>query len=180
MSEQTFNINELLEQKKHLESKIKEKTDTLNDNELKYVKEVVTDHKNNTTRDYTPREKIALNTFLNEFNGLVDQLASVKTAIQRYNAESVLGKLHEREATRLKQSYVTAVKKKLLREKQYQRKILRQDKDGGALETSEVTVEPMFEYSEVEKLLDTLAATERRVNTEIQKINLNAEIKLNS
>jgi hypothetical protein len=66
----------------------------------------------------------------------------------------------------------------VLRDKKFNREVTREDKDGVALETVETTIEPMFTREEIEALMDKLAAQERKINTEIQRINLNAKIKL--
>ena len=54
----------------------------------------------------------------------------------------------------------------------------RQDKDGVALEISDFKIEPMFTREEVEKLMNNLASQERKINTEVQRLNLNAQIEL--
>lgn len=175
-----YNINELLERKKELEAQILEKSKELNCEELKYRKEVTVDH----TRDdkniseYIPREKQTIDEYTKPIFDMIDELAKVKTAIQKYNASKVLGDLQKREATRIKHNYLSAVRQNLPKDKEHSRKVTRADKDGVALETTEVSAEPMFDRKEVETRMNQFAAQERKINTSIQKQNLNAKIEL--
>ena len=174
----TYNINELLERKKELEEQVKDEL-TIDKMSLQFVEQVITDHlnaKNNKT--ITQRERVDLVGFSQKFNGMVEELAKVKTSIQKYNAETLLGKLHDRDSIRSRIAYLKRIKESLLKEKQYQRKVSREGKEGEPLETTEVTVEPMFKRTDVETMLNQLAAQERKVNTEMQKLNLNATIEL--
>jgi len=175
-----YNINELLERKKELETQLNEKAKELDCEELKYRKEITVDHTRNDKNisEYIPREKQTIDEYTKPIFDLIDELAKVKTAIQKYNAQKVLGELQKREATRIKHNYLSIIKNKLPKDKEHSRKVTRADKEGVALETTEVSVEPMFERKEVEKRMNQFAAQERKVNTEIQRQNLNAEIEL--
>ena len=174
-----YNINELLEKKKELENHIIEKEKDINSEELKYMKEDITDHTNaKNNRTLEPRKKINLNEYCHTIFGLIDELAKVKTAIQKYNAEISLGMLQEREQIRRKNAFLAILKPKLIRETQYGKRMNRQDKDGVALEISDFKIEPMFTREEVEKLMNNLASQERKINTEVQRLNLNAQIEL--
>lgn len=176
------NINELLERKKELETKIEDRTQHINPEELKYAKEVRTDHtmtdKKDAVRELEPRKKKSLAEYTRDTFSMIDELAKVKTAIQAFNAEVLHDRLFKRDATRKKISLLNSIKPHLITETQYGRKVLREDPESHApLETAEITVEPMFEMVDVEKELDTHARDERKTNTEIQKLNLNAEIE---
>jgi len=174
-----YNINELLEKKKELEEQIFEKVSSVNGEELKYRKDVTIDHtREDRTSEYVPRPKQNIDQFTQETFGLIDELVKVKTAIQKYNAQKVLGELQKREAVRIKHKYLDSIKHNLPENKEHKRQVTRQDKDGVALETTEITVEPMFEKKDVEKRMNEFAAQERKINTDIQKQNLNAKIQL--
>ncbi len=174
-----YNINELLEKKKELERQIVDKVQEVNCEELKYRKELTVDHtRDDRKSEYIPREKQTVDQFCHEIYGLIDELMKVKTAIQKYNASKVLGELQKREAVRVKHKFLEAVKGNLPKDKEHSKKVTRQDKEGVALETTEISVEPMFERKEVEKRLNELASQERKINTGIQKQNLNAKIEL--
>lgn len=174
----TYNINELLERKKDLENQIAEKR-KINPEELKYAKETYTDHTNATnTKVYEARPRVTLDEYARIMQSLTEELSKVKTAIQKYNAEKVLDLIHEREAARTKIAYFKDVKANLLRDTQHGRRVTRQNKDGETLESADVLVEPMFKVEEVQKRIDQLAAQERKLNTAIQKQNLDASIEV--
>lgn len=173
-----YNINELLDLKKNLEAQIQEKR-KINAEELKYAEEKYTDYTNSSNnKTNKARNKITLLDFNHSYYGLVDELAKVKSAIQKYNSEQVLSKLHEREATRHKIAFLKDIKTSLPRDVQRARKVIRQGKDGETQEIVEISIEPMFALEEVQQQMDKLAAQERKLNTEIQKLNLNAQIEL--
>ena len=191
-----YNINELLEKKKQLEEQEKELIQGVDAEDVTYRLETIVDHtskKNN--RQIESKKKVTLLEFMQRYNGTIDELTRVKTAIQKYNADNILGKIQERDNNRKKIrfleklfSVIVSFKKKIrfleklkavaLREKKIGRQVTRQDKDGVALETVEVIVEPMFTREEIDKKFDELAAQERKINTEIQRENLNAKISL--
>jgi len=177
-TEKKFNINELLERKKEIEQQIESEV-APEAKELQFIEQTITDYTNpKNNKKITTREKVDLNAFGNKFNGMVDELAKIKTAIQRYNAENVLGKLNDRDAVRKKIEFLTNIKSALIKEKQYQKKVTREGKDGETLESTEIVMEPMFSRDDVEKQLNQLCAQERKINTEIQKLNLNANVKI--
>lgn len=173
-----YNINELLEKKKALEEKIEEKL-KIDGSTLTYGEEDIIDYSNpKNNRKIIPRERVDFITYRQEFYGIVEELAKVKTAIQKYNAKNVLGKIQERENIRSKIEYLKRIKPVLPTESKNAQRVTRQDKDGKSLEVIRTKYEPMFEKKEVEEELDRLAAKERKINTEIQKLNLNAEIDM--
>lgn len=172
------NVNELLEKKKYLEQQIAEKTKVEN-KDLVYVEETVTDRLNpENNRKNVAKKKVSLNDFSKEFNGMVEELAQTKTAIQRYNAGDVLELLQGRNAVRTKIQFLTSVKATLPTDMRRGREVLSQDDNKVPIEVRETVVEPMFELGDVEKQLNELSAKERELNTEIQKLNLNAKITL--
>jgi hypothetical protein len=174
-----YNINELLEKKKTLEQQEAEFRGNINATDLTYREEKIIDHtasKNN--RVIVARSKITLADYCQKYNGIVDELKRCKTAIQKYNAQKVLGLIQERDGVRKKIILLENLKRIIPRNKATGRKVTRQDKDGVALETIEVTEEPMFTREDIDKQFDTLAAQERKLNTEIQRENLNAKIEV--
>ena len=174
----TYNINELLEKKKELEAQIVEVQSNINGDELTYHKEVQVDVSTKQTKEFEKRERVDLKKYTQKFEGLVSELNKVKTAIQKFNAENITEKLYDREKARKSYDYYTRIKNNLPKTKNAGRKTLRQDKDGNTLEYVDFEVEPMFSVEEVDKRLNEIAAQERKINTEIQKINLNAKIEL--
>lgn len=174
-----YNINELLEKKKELEEQILEKTKGLTSEDMKYKKEVIIDHTHDDRQSvYSPKPKQELSEFCQVVFGLIDELEKVKTAIQKYNAEQVLGDIQKRESARIKYSFLKRMKDLLPKDKSHSRKVTRQDSDGVALETTDITTEPFFESEEIEKRMNQYAAQERKINTSIQKKNLDAKIEL--
>jgi len=174
-----YNINELLEKKKQLEEQEKELIQGVDAEDVTYRLETIVDHtskKNN--RQIESKKKVTLLEFMQRYNGTIDELTRVKTAIQKYNADNILGKIQERDNNRKKIRFLEKLKAVALREKKIGRQVTRQDKDGVALETVEVIIEPMFTREEIDKKFDELAAQERKINTEIQRENLNAKISL--
>lgn len=175
---ETYNVNELLEKKKMLEGQVKEKI-MVEPEMLRYTEKKIIDHATpKNTRTVVPRQKQNLVEFSRAFFGMVDELKKVKTVTQEYNAKHVLGMLQERESIRTKHAYLGLLRQNVIREKKFNREVTREDKDGVALESEETTIEPMFTREEIEALMDKLAAQERKINTEIQRINLNAKIKI--
>lgn len=79
---------------------------------------------------------------------------------------------------RLKHNILKTIVTLLPKDKKHQRQVTRQNKEGVALETTESTVEPMFDKKDVEKRMNEFAAQERKINTSIQKENLNAKIEV--
>ncbi len=178
MVEKKYNINELLEKKKHLDAQISEKL-SVDVKELTYVEETIIDRndsKNNRTT--IPRKRVDLQGFSQTVNGYVDELAAVKTAIQKYNSGEVSAILQKRESVRTKIQYLTNIKGILPRDMQKGRNVISQDVNNVPIEVLEATTEPMFELSIVEAVLNEYCAEERKLNTQIQKLNLNAEITL--
>lgn len=178
MVEKIYNINELLDKKKHLDEQISEKL-SVETKELTYVEETIIDRndsKNNRTT--IPRKRVDLQKFSQTVNGYVDELAKVKTAIQEYNSGEVSSILQKRESVRTKIQYLKNIKDRLPRDMQRGRNVISQDSNNVPIEVLEQTNEPMFELSIVETQLNEYCAEERKLNTEIQKLNLNAEITL--
>ena len=174
-----YNINELLEKKKDLEEKVVEAVDDIEESDLEYTKEIVIDHTREDKQSiYEPRKQETLENYSQQMYGYIGELAEVKTAIQKYNAESILGKLQIRESTRIKINYLKTIRKKLPSDVGHDRIVTRRDKDNVALESKDVTTGPMFNIKEIDKQLDQLAAQERKVNTAIQRLNLEAEIEI--
>jgi len=173
-----YNINELLELRKELENKVKEKTNFQVES-LTYVEDKYTDYTNNkNNRIVKPRVKTTLNEYTTEIFNILSKLSKVKTSIQKFNSENNLIYLNERESIRNKLKFLENIKKTIPTEVKSGRQVTRQDKDGGTIEVREQIIEPMFELKEVEKQYDQLAAEERKLNTGIQKRNLNAAIEL--
>lgn len=173
-----YNINELLDKKKELEKKIMEKSEGLTAADLTYIKEEITDHTTNKKRDIIPKEKQTLPEFITEFKGIVEELSKIKTALQKYNAEKVLGKLQNREMNRVMNSYLDKIKSILPKDMTTANKATRIGTEGNTLESVFITNEPFFKHSEVEKMMSETSAEERKLNTDIQKENLNANIEL--
>jgi len=179
MSDKQFNVNELLERKKQLEEQEVEIRDGIEPKDLVYTEEEVVDHTNNkNNRSVIPRKKQTLAEFSQKYNGVVDELKKCKVAIQKFNADNVLGMIQERDSTRKKLLLLDKLKEHVPRENRFGRKVTRQDKDGVALETVEIKEEPMFTREEIDAKYDELAAQERKLNTGIQKENLNAKITM--
>lgn len=174
-----YNINELLEKKKYLERQLVEKTGVQQEKDLSYVEEKTIDRKNpDNNRKTVPKAKVELTGYTNVAYGLIDELAKVKEAIQKFNSGEVLSLLQKRTAVRNKLSYLNNIKAALPRDRNSSRQVLSEDSEGNPVEIKETVVEPMFGYEVVEKHLNELSAEERKLNSEIQKLNLNAEITL--
>ncbi len=173
-----YNINELLEKKKHFESQIEEKL-IVRAEELTYVEEITLDRINSkNNRTVIPKQRVNLKAFTQEMNGIIDELYETKKAIQRYNTGNVLELIQERNAVRTKTRLLKEIKKHLPRDMKKGRNVLSQDREGNPIEIRESILEPMFDVGSVDKQLNELAAQERKLNTEIQKLNLNAKITL--
>ena len=179
MSERTFNVNELLERKKQLEDKEKEMLTLVTKESLEFRQENIIDYTNNkANRTLMPRPKVSLTEYMQVYNGVVDELSKVKGAIQKFNADSLLGEIYLRDNARKKLVYLERLKALVPREKKFGNQVTRQDKDGVALERIEVTIEPMFSREEIDNQFDEIAAQERKTNTNIQRKNLEAKISL--
>jgi hypothetical protein len=176
-----FNVSELLERKKEIEGRMKEII-VLNPDELVYETQETVDYtakKEDKKKVFTPRERVDLNSFLAEFNGLVSELAKVKTAIANFNAESVAELLMQREEARQKIAMFQRIKQVFPKKLPTQsREVTREGSEGETLEAKHILKEPMFPLSSVEKQLNEACAQERKLNTEIQKLNLNAKITI--
>lgn len=173
-----YNVNELLEMKKSLEQKLQEML-AIRKEELLFttVKTIdYTNEKNN--REVVARSAVKLDEYITEYTKAVDELSKVKTAIQKHNADVLTGKICEREALRRKILYLNTIKANLGRDKQFARTVTRKDTNQVTLEVQETTAEPMFQYKEIEKLTDEFAKQERKINTEIQRLNLEKTIEL--
>ena len=176
----TYNINELLEKKKAIEKELMEKA-RINSQDLIFEKRKIIDHKNESrTRDYLPRDQAKLGEFVLEVSSLSQELARVKSAIAKHNVQKLEGLLQDRESLRLQRDFLTSLRDILRRiKKTFNRDVTREVVDTGeALETTEITTQPMFAVKEVEKMLSNIAEQERKINTEIQKINLSAKVEL--
>lgn len=178
MAKTKYNLNELLERKKELETKIQEENN-INANNLVYEKQTIVDVNNTkNSRVIETRPQVSLNDFTMKFNGLLNELTKIKTEIVKFNAENNINLLNKRESAREKIKYLTKIKQNLKKDKQEGRKTTRTDNTGVALEYVDFTIKPMFDIEEVEKQLNESSAEERKLNTQIQKINLNAQIEL--
>jgi len=176
----TYNINELLEKKKAIEKELMEKS-RINSEDLIFEKQKIIDHKNEKrTKEYVPREQIGLDVYVTEVSSLSKELAKVKSAIAKHNVQALEGLLQNREALRLQRDFLTTLKDTLKKVKRSRRADVTREvhETGEALETTEITTEPMFAVKEVEKMLSNVAEQERKINTEIQKVNLSAEVEL--
>lgn len=174
----TYNINELLEKKKELETQITEVLGELNSKELTYEKQTFIDLVNKTEKEFEIKKKQDLTQFSQKYLGLVDELAKIKTAISKFNADNVAELLYKREKARTTLQYLKKIKETLPKNKNVGTKVHRQNSEGVALEVVDYEIVPLFNIEAVEKRLNETAAEERKVNTEIQKINLNATIDL--
>ena len=175
----SYNINELLERKNELEEQLKEKVSLVNSDVLKYKKEIRIDHTNGDKKsEYVPRSKVTLVEFTQKVFGMIEELEKVKTLIQKYNAENVLGEIQKRESARNRIGFLNLVKKNLPRDVQHTRDVSREDGENVALESLDTTIEPMFNIDDVDTMYNQFAAQERKINTSIQKKNLEAEIEI--
>ena len=178
MTDKKYNINELLDEKKHLEEQIIEKVN-VSSRDLTFVKETTIDRqdkKNN--REIVLKPKVSLVNFSQVYNGYVDKLAKVKTAIQKFNANDVAELLQNRDAVRSKILLLKSVKDHLPDDLAKSRSVISTDKDGSPIEVLETINEPMFELSDIDTQLDKFCTEERKLNTDIQRLNLSAEITL--
>jgi len=175
-----YNINELLEKKKELEEQIEDAMEEITPEELTYIEEKVTDYSGDKEKitPYVKRDKKSLTEFCQTIFGYIDELAKVKTAIQKYNADNILGDLQKREATRNKISILERIKLSVPVNEQHTRNVTRKGKEDETLEITEVTKKPMFDRKEVDKQKNEYSAQERKLNTQIQKQNLNATIEI--
>ncbi|MEK6935850.1 MAG: hypothetical protein AABW67_03615 [Nanoarchaeota archaeon] len=135
-----------------------------------------TNDKNNRTIETRP--KIVAAEYVIEFNKTADEIAKIKTAIQKHNAETLSGKICEREAIRKKINFLYAIKQLLKREPQTRRDVTRKDINNVTLETQETIIEPMFSFKEIDKMKDEFGKQERKINAEIQKLNLDKTVEL--
>lgn len=175
----TYNINELLERKNELEVQVKELAGLVTSDVLKYRKEIRIDHTNGDKKsECVLRPKVTLTVFTQKVFGRIDELEKIKILIQKYNAENVLGEIQKRESARNKIGFLNLVKKNLPRDTLHNRDVSREDPDGVALESLDVTTEPMFPADDVDVMHDQFAAQERKINTSIQKKNLEAVIEI--
>lgn len=173
-----YNINELLDKKKELDSQISEMLN-INQVDLTYEKQNFKDLHNNTEKAYELRPQKSLDQFSQKFNGLVSELSEIKTAISIFNAQETSALLYKRESVRNKITYLNNVKRALTPIQPNQgRKVTRHDVNNVALEVVDFEIRPMFEVEVVEKQLNEASAEERKLNTQIQRVNLNAEIEL--
>jgi hypothetical protein len=172
-----YNINELLDKKKDLEKQLDnfKKVDTL---ELLYTKEVFTDHSNDDkTKTIEKRPKITFAEYTQKFNTTIEELRKINIAIQKHNANNVVELLQQRDEARAKIAYLDSIIMYLPRDRNHQRGVSRQH-EGKIIESVEMITEPMFDIKEIEKQYNEAAALERKLNTNIQKINLNSEVEL--
>ena len=174
-----YNINELLEYKKELEANVEEKMNEITNESLKYEEIKSIDHKNSKrNKTYKPREQVNLQEYYQQLFGFIDELAKVKIAIQKYNADKILALLQQRDAMRKKHSALIKIKANLPKKKHRATVPVRENEDGEVLETEEHVSEPMFPVKDVETQLSQFAAEERKTNTKIQQMNLSAKVKL--
>lgn len=174
----TYNINELLERKKELEEQLVE-TSNFQQTDLVYEKQKIVDVTNKgNNREIETRKQISLNDFTMKYNGLLNELSKIKIAIAKFNAENTSELLYKRESARNRIEYLRKIKSNLKKDKQEGRKVTRQNNEGETLEFVDFEIRPMFTIEEVEKQFNETAAEERKLNTQIQKINLDAKISL--
>ena len=119
-----------------------------------------------------------MSNFVTEYINASDELSKIKTTIQKHNADILSGKICERESLRRKISYLGILKTLTGREKQSKREVTRKDANQITLEAQETTFEPMFLHKEIEKMVNEFAIQERKINTEIQRLNLEKAIEL--
>ena len=179
MAKTTYNASELLEKKKAIEKELVEKA-RIDAEDLIYEVQQSIDYKNEkNSKRYVPRDKSKLSDYTAEFSSLCQELAKIKSALAKHNVEKVKGLMNERESVRLQKTFLENLKNKLKPiRKSFDRHTIREDDDDQSIEVMEITKEPMFDIKEVEKMLANVSAQERKINTEIQKINLNAKIVL--
>ena len=176
MTNTKYNINELLERKKDIEQELNHTE--INTNDLIYTKTTYIDMLNSkNNKEFISRDRIDLEEYTAKYFGLLDELSAIKTLIQEFNAKEVLGLLHERSKLREKIKYLELIKQYLKTDKTFDRRTTKQDERGQTLEITETITEPMFEISKLEKWINELAAQQRKINTEIQKRNLNAQLE---
>ena len=175
-----YNINELLEKKKELENQIRDKVSGFSQEDLTYIKTEVIDYVNDGkfNKTHETRERITLGDFTRQVFGMSEELAKIKVAIQKHNANTVADLLQNREALRTKYKMLNNILMQMPKNKQVSRQASRTGKDGRTEEIMETTNEPMFERKAVEKQMNEVAAQERKANTEIQKLNLDAVISI--
>ena len=174
----SYNINELLEEKKELEDQIIEFGRGVSTEKLTHKLVTTTDH----TKDvepivYEPQPVVTLDNYLEGFNTMVKRLADIKGAIQDYNAKNILGKLQTREQLRSKIDVLTNIEGTLPINGDKETQPIR-GRDNILIQSVVTETKPMFNKKEVRKQLNELSAQQRKINTEIQKENLNAKIDL--
>ena len=113
----TYNINELLERKKELEAQVTETLNGISAEELTYKKENHIELATNRNKEFENKEKQDLNKFSIKFNGLVDELARIKTAVSKFNAENISELLYKRETARNTVAYLNKIKQYLPKNK---------------------------------------------------------------
>ena len=179
MAKTTYNASELLDKKKAIEKELVEKS-KINQDDLVYEEQNSIDYNNDkNSKKFVPRDKVSFETYISEVSTLCSELAKVKTALAKHNVEQVKGLMNQREAARIKRAYFDGLKNKLRGiKKSFDRRTIRENDDDEAIEVMETTKEPMFDLKIAEKMYNDVSAEERKLNTEIQKINLNAKITL--
>jgi len=173
-----YNINELLEKKKEIETQIRDFATEITALSLTYKKDVYTDLASKEEKVYEDKKKLSLNEYTQKFNGLVEELAKIKTAISKFNAEFTAELLYKREKARNTFMCLNSIKNHLPTNDEKGRKVTRTNNEGIALEMYDFEKVPMFAMNELENRINETAAEERKLNTKIQLLNLQAEIEL--
>lgn len=173
-----YNVNELIEKRKHLEEKLKTfESQEITANKLVYTKIEMRD---STGKADVIQEskKVTFTDFFNEYAQISNELARIKAAISEYNARVLKDKLFARDEVRRQINCLKLILAKLPSDPTTQFGNRQTDKEGRIILTQYNYVNPMFEQKEVSKRFDELAALERKLNTEIQRLNLNEKVTL--
>jgi len=173
-----YNINELLDKRKHDKEKLAELARNELDNRTFFaVKEVELD-KDGKEKLIKEEKPVAAKEFFSQFSEVLDEIASATTAITKYNATVLKDLLAHRDAVREKIRILKVLKQRVPIDSKIERSILAQSKEGEITRYLMRTHTPLFERKEVEKMADEFAKEERKLNTEIQKLNLEQKIEL--
>ena len=173
-----YNINELLDMRKHLEAKQKEVENSLTPQKLCTMEETERDLMNGKERQIRKSDVHTLEDIAAEHAQVTSELVKVKTAITKYNATVLQDKLFKREECRNKIAYMNSVKKMLPMNPEYTKQIISQSKEGVVQLLLERKVIPSFSREAIDKMTDQFAKEERKLNTEIQKLNLEQKIEV--
>lgn len=171
-----YNINELLDKKKELESQIKEFSVT--EDSLTYTKDKFIDLNSKYVKEVELKPKITLKVYIEKYIGITGELAKIKSAIAKFNAKHTCELLVKREKVRVEIMLLDEIKLKLPTGNKIGKDVVRTNSEGIALEMKEYEILPMFSIDSLDKMKNELSAEERKLNTQIQKINLDANLEL--